>query len=111
MARSWTGRIVVEGDSMRPGLVPGDWLLVDGDAYRDRLPRAGELVVVPDPRRPDRLLVKRVAEVLDDGRLELRGDAPEASTDSRTFGPVAPELVLGRAWARCWPPRRVGPVR
>jgi nickel-type superoxide dismutase maturation protease len=109
--RSWPNRVAVEGPSMAPTLVAGDWLLVDPDAFRPRAPGAGELVLVPDPRRPDRLLVKRVATVLADGRLELRGDAPETSTDSRDFGPVAPELILGRPWARYWPARRAGRIR
>jgi nickel-type superoxide dismutase maturation protease len=111
LLRSWPNRVAVEGPSMAPTLVAGDWLLVDPDAFRTRAPGAGELVLVPDPRRPDRLLVKRVATAHPDGRLELRGDAPAASTDSREFGPVAPELVLGRPWARYRPVRRAGRIR
>ena len=96
---------------MRPTLEPGDWLLVDPDAYRRRRPRAGDLVVAPDPRQSDRLLVKRVAAFEADDRLILAGDAPDASTDSRAFGAVALETVLGRAWFRVWPRGRVGTVR
>ncbi len=96
---------------MRPALLPGDWLLVDPDVYRHQPPAAGEVVVVADPRRPERLLVKRIAAVLSDGRLELHGDAGEASTDSRTFGPIGREALVGRAWARYWPLRRAGPIR
>jgi nickel-type superoxide dismutase maturation protease len=111
VARSWPSRAAVAGLSMAPVLLPGDWLLVDPEGYRRRAPRAGELVVVPDPRGRDRLLVKRVAAVTSDGRLELAGDDPDRSTDSRTFGPADPELVVGRPWARYWPPRRVGRIR
>lgn len=90
---------------MSPGLLPGDWLLVDPSN-----PAApGQLAVVPDPRQADRLLVKRVSAV-QDGRLLLRGDAPEASTDSRTFGAVDPGAVIGRPWFRYWPPRRIGRI-
>jgi nickel-type superoxide dismutase maturation protease len=96
---------------MLPGLRQGDWLLVDPDAYRSRSPRQGEVVVVPDPRRPSRLLVKRVEALEDDGRLRLTGDRPSLSTDSRTFGPVERSAVVGRAWARYWPPHRWGGVR
>ena len=38
------------------------------------------------------------------------GDNPALSTDSRTFGPVPMELIEGRAWLRCWPPREWGRV-
>lgn len=48
---------------MTPTLVPGDRLRVDPDAYRDSPPRVGEVVVLIDPERPDRWLIKRVAGV------------------------------------------------
>ena len=33
----------------------------------------------------------------------LLGDNRGDSNDSRSFGPVAGELIKGRAWLRCWP--------
>ena len=103
--------MAVEGDSMRPTLRPGDWLLADPEAYADVAPRVGDLVLVPDPRQPRRLLVKRVAEVHDGGReLFVAGDAHDASTDSRAFGSVASSTVEGRPWFRYWPPRRLGRI-
>ncbi len=111
VARSWAFRSAVAGESMRPLLEPGDWLLVDPDAFRSRPPRSHDLVAVPDPREPARWLVKRVVAVDPDGRLQLQGDDPGRSTDSRTFGPVDPATVIGRPWARYWPPNRVGPIR
>ena len=96
---------------MAPSLRPGDWLLVDPLAYRDTGPAVGDIVVAPDPREPGRLLVKRVGGVTADGTVELRGDAPDASTDSRTFGPLPASAVTGRAWARYWPLRRAGLLR
>ncbi len=77
-------RVEVEGDSMAPTLTEGDRLLC---VRRWRRPRVGDLVVVEDPRRRGRRLVKRVARV-SGTRLELRGDNPAASTDSRDFGLV-----------------------
>lgn len=38
------------------------------------------------------------------------GDNPAASTDSRTFGPVPADRVIGRVWFRVWPLRAWGPV-
>jgi nickel-type superoxide dismutase maturation protease len=97
---------------MVPTLEPGDWLLADPDGYVSRPPGVGDLVLVPDPRVPERLLVKRVADVHAGGReLSLAGDAPEASTDSRTFGSVSAGAVEGRPWFRYWPLRRVGRLR
>lgn len=92
---------------MEPTLRDGDWLLV---ARLRRAPRAGELVVAPDPREPRRLLVKRVVAV-DASGVRLAGDRPEASTDSRTFGPLPAESLLGRPVLRYAPLARFGRVR
>ena len=88
---------------MRPTLEPGDRLL----AVRTVRPKVGQLVAVPDPRAPGRLLVKRVT-ARHDGLLELRGDNPAASTDSRAFGPVPATAVWGRVVRRYAPPGRAG---
>lgn len=92
---------------MRPALEPGDRLLV----LRWLGPRPGSVVAASDPRFPSRTIVKRVADVRADGAVVLAGDDPAASTDSRTFGAVAPALVHGRAVWRYWPPSRRGRVR
>jgi nickel-type superoxide dismutase maturation protease len=111
VARSWLARTAVEGGSMAPTLHAGDWVLVDPDAYERRRPRVGELVLVGDPRGPDRLLVKRVDAVSAEGAIEVIGDARGASIDSRAFGPVDGDAVVGRPFFRYWPPRRLGRVR
>ena len=38
-----------------------------------------------------------------DGELFLMGDHRSNSADSRTFGPVETDQVIGRAWLRYWP--------
>jgi hypothetical protein len=68
------------------------------------------LVVAPDPRQPDRELVKRVAAIDLDGRLLLAGDAQDASTDSRTFVAIDPAAIRGRPWFRVRPLERLGRV-
>ncbi len=84
--------------------MPGDRLLV----MRAR-PRAGDVVVVADPRERRRELVKRVAAVGPRG-VTLRGDNPVASTDARTFGDVGTDLVTWRALVRIWPTDRFGAI-
>ena len=98
-------RVVVTGMSMAPTLLPGDRLLV----VPSRRLRPGDLVAVPDPRRSGRLLVKRVV-ALSGGLVELRGDDPRHSTDSRVFGRVPRRSVRGRVVRRYAPPARRGPV-
>jgi hypothetical protein len=69
------------------------------------------VVLAADPREPGRELVKRVATV-DDVALTavLRGDAPDASTDSRTFGAVPLTEIRWRVALRYWPLERAGLV-
>lgn len=92
---------------MRPGLEPGDRLVV----LPWLRPRRGDVVAASDPRSPGRTIVKRVGSVEPDGTVVLLGDDPSASTDSRAFGPVPVALVHGRAVWRYWPSERRGPVR
>jgi signal peptidase I len=45
-----------------------------------------------------------------DDTVFVLGDAREASIDSRTFGPVPVDAVVGRVEAVIWPPGDVGKV-
>ena len=73
---------------------------------RPLLPFLAAGLLAGDPRLPGRELVKRVHATGPD--LDLRGDAPGASTDSRTFGLVPVDVVRWRARLRYWPPGRLG---
>lgn len=81
---------------MAPLLEPGDEVLVDPRAYQRKPPCRGDIVVTRHPYRTDLRLIKRVVEVLESGYCVLEGDNPSESTDSRVFGPVPPERMLGR---------------
>jgi nickel-type superoxide dismutase maturation protease len=99
--------VEVEGRSMTPGLQPGDRLLVEALTYRSRPPKIGDVVLASDPRDSARELIKRVAAVDSaGGTVVLAGDAPEASTDSRTFGPIPLATIRWRVAGRYWPVRR-----
>ena len=109
-AAAWTlamrdlDAVAVRGRSMAPALLPGDRLII---RRRRDLPRVGEVVVVRDPRQPERELIKRVAAV-DGARVTLLGDNPAGSTDAREFGPVAASGVRWAVLLRYWPPSRAG---
>lgn len=114
---------------MAPAIVDGDWLLVDPTIRH--WPRRGSVVVF---REPDggALAVKRVAAgpgsrvAFADGFLELAedeawllSDANEAETaaegfgepiDSRRYGPVPLDLLVGRVWFRYAPLIRIGTI-
>lgn len=97
---------------MLPALRPGDYVLATAPPRILGAPRAGWVVVARRPDRPELELIKRVADPAGlGGALILRGDNPESSTDSRHFGPVLRDDLVGVVWLRYWPPGRVGLVR
>jgi signal peptidase I len=108
---------------MRPGIEPGDWLLVDPTT--SRWPRRGSIVLVREPGSGV-LVLKRVVgrpgDTVRPGAGEaprrlgpteawLLGDAREISIDSRRYGPVTLDRLVARAWFRYGPAGRpIGPL-
>ncbi|MFE0425431.1 nickel-type superoxide dismutase maturation protease [Streptomyces sp. NPDC058953] len=93
------GLAEVAGPSMYPTLRHGDRLLVHYGAPV----RPGDVAVLRHPLQQDLLIVKRLVERRDDGWWVL-GDNPGAEGDSRVFGTVPYDLLLGRVRARYRPP-------
>ena len=82
---------------MEPTLHDGDVVKVDLDAYATTSPQPGDVILARHPFIRDVRIVKRVARVVPEG-LVLQGDNPDPleSTDSRSYGPLPVERVLGR---------------
>ncbi|MGB7520209.1 MAG: nickel-type superoxide dismutase maturation protease [Spirulinaceae cyanobacterium] len=93
-------RLRVTGVSMLPLLQPGEEILVDTRAYKNELPKLGDLVVAKHPHLANLRLIKRVSKVFEDGSCFLKGDNALASTDSRSFGLVDSQQILGRVTSR-----------
>lgn len=81
---------------MLPFLQPGDLVLADFEAYGDRLPQVNDIVVVQHPQNANLRIIKRVTLVFEQSCF-IEGDNRLESTDSRFFGCVPLELVLGCA--------------
>ncbi|WP_267900905.1 S24/S26 family peptidase [Actinomadura craniellae] len=93
----------VAGESMRPALRPGDWLLVRAGAD----PGEGDIVVARHPGRPEQLIVKRAVRRTPGGWwLESDNQGAPGRQDSWDFDAVPDELIVGRVVARYWPPSR-----
>ncbi len=88
---------------MLPTLKPGDLVLVDVRAFRLRDPAPDEIIVARHPRQEGLTLINRVGFVDEAGRVFLRSDNPREGSDSRQFGAVAPDAILGRVTARVQP--------
>jgi signal peptidase I len=122
--------VAVIEESMAPAILPGDWLLVDPTIRH--WPRRGTLVVFREPDS-ELLAIKRVAAgpgdrvQLDEGHLvlgadeawllsdaplaELAASGAGAPIDSRRYGPVPVDLLVGRPWFRYGPIKRIGILR
>ena len=78
---------------MEPTLRHGQEVLVRMPGPKTE-PQVGQLVVVRHPMKRDLTMVKRIHAV-DENRLDVRGDNPSVSTDSREFGLVSTDLIRG----------------
>lgn len=100
---------VVPTASMAPAIKPGDRILVN--KMRDSDLEKGDIVVFKSPENPDQMWVKRVhalpgekpdGSTLRPGWIYVLGDNRENSRDSRHFGPIRVEWVVGTAEYACW---------
>ncbi|MDR0599486.1 MAG: signal peptidase I [Treponema sp.] len=101
--------MVTQGRSMLPTLEPGSVLVVSKAAYGFRVPglgvylvrwsvpREGDLVVFITPL--GERVVKRCFYVTGDGRFFALGDNDLESFDSRSYGLIPPDHILGKVVA------------
>ena len=87
--------VVVQGDSMEPYISAGDEPLV----APARKPSVKTIVLAHHPTKPNVLLIKLVDRVRN-GEFYLTGINKSASSDSRDFGWLANEQLVGRITSR-----------
>lgn len=91
-------RVCVDGTSMQPLLNSAAELLYA--PYTRRTPIPGDIVVARHPFRTDVLLIKIITSLTASGECLLHGLNLAESTDSRMFGAVPRQLILGRITSR-----------
>jgi signal peptidase I len=98
--------IIAQGDSMEPAIKNGSVLIISRLRYGMRLPwrqdylfrwakpREGEVVVFYTPT--GELAVKRCASLTESGGFFAQGDNTLTSYDSRAYGPVSSDNIIGK---------------
>jgi signal peptidase I len=98
--------MIAEGSSMNPAIRPGTVLVINRLRYGFRLPGArsyllrwampapGEIVVFYTPE--GLIAVKRCAELTAEGMFIALGDNGAQSFDSRSYGPVPADNIIGK---------------
>ncbi|MDR2101440.1 MAG: signal peptidase I [Treponema sp.] len=98
--------MVAEGQSMKPAIMPGTVLLVNKLRYGFRLPwtgayflwwsrpKQGDVLVFYTPM--GEIAVKRCAEITEKNEFIALGDNSPQSYDSRSYGPVPMDRIIGK---------------
>jgi nickel-type superoxide dismutase maturation protease len=98
-------RFVVRDMSMSPTLRPGDRVVALQWWWR---PKVADVVVFREPDAHLTFAVKRIVRLEADGWLTVHGDNANVSRDSREFGPVPRNLLVGKVVYRYLPAERRG---
>ncbi len=93
-------RFCVTGNSMFPLLKAGEEVLVDTKAYHHSFPEIGDLVIAWHPNQPDLRIIKRVVKVDDKGNCFLIGEKSLESSDSRSFGLISSQQIIGKVTSK-----------
>ncbi len=116
--RMWIAQpFIVHGSSMVPTFQSGDYLIIDEITYQFRKPERGEVIVFRYPKDTSQFFIKRIEGLpgetingtgLSQDEYYVLGDNTFASSDSRYWGPVKSNLIIGRAILRLWPVPSLG---
>lgn len=115
--RLWIAQpFIVSGASMEPTFENGNYLIIDELSYHFRQPEKNEVIVFRYPLDPSKFFIKRLIGlpgetieinnqkiILGQNEYFVEGDNRPASSDSRIWGPVPENLIVGRVFIRLWP--------
>lgn len=80
---------------MEPTLKSGDYIIVNKLAYIFKKPSKGDIVVLKHPKDKNKFLIKRISDT-GYSKYFVVGDNKNYSTDSRHFGAINKNLIVGK---------------
>ena len=91
-------RFKIEDRSMEPTFKSGDYVFVNKLAYAFGNPSKGDVIVFKHPKEKDRFLIKRISLITNSDEYFVVGDNKSYSRDSRHFGPIKKNMIIGKVW-------------
>lgn len=91
-------RFKIQDRSMEPTFKSGDYILVNKLAYFFGNPKKGDVIILKHPKEKDRFLIKRISLATNSGEYYIIGDNKNFSQDSRHFGHIKKDLIIGKVW-------------
>ncbi len=85
----------VVGDSMEGTVSDGDLIIYKKINPKNLDLNIGDIVVASHPKIKSKLIIKRIYQI-DQNKFDLRGDNFLSSTDSREWGLVKLDLIVGK---------------
>jgi len=99
--------VKISGHSMMPLINHGYWILINLNIDADDL-RLNEIILLEDPTNKE-LLIKRIdsINIKTEKEFYVLGDNKADSYDSRKFGYIKKESIIGKAVLRYWPLNKI----
>ena len=91
-------RFKIEDRSMEPAFKPRDYVIANKLAYILGNPSKGDVVVIKHPKEKNKFLIKRISLVTNSDEYYVIGDNKNFSQDSRHFGSIKKNLIIGKVW-------------
>jgi len=78
---------------MEPTLNDGDSIIFE--KFIDQKLNVGNIILCNHPYKKDKKIVKRIKKIIEENLVFLEGDNSLCSTDSRSFGPLSIDNIIG----------------
>ena len=85
----------VVGNSMEDTISEGDLIIYKKINPKDLYLNIGDIVVALHPKVKNKLIIKRIYQIYKN-KFDLRGDNLFSSTDSRDWGLIELDLIVGK---------------